>query len=57
MDAGALGGKLCGAGGGGFLLFVVEPECQDSVRAALSDLEEESVRHEGHGSQIMLSVD
>jgi len=55
-EAGALGGKLCGAGGGGFLMFIVEPECQDSVRAALSDLKEVSVRHEVHGSQIMLSV-
>src|SRR5215203_943042 len=26
MEAGAIGGKLCGAGGGGFLLFIVEPE-------------------------------
>lgn len=55
-EAGALGGKLCGAGGGGFLMFIVEPECHDSVRAALSDLKEVSVRHEVHGSQIMLSV-
>ena len=55
-DGGALGGKLCGAGGGGFLMFIVEPECQESVRAALSDLKEVSVRHEVHGSQIMLSV-
>ena len=56
-DAGALGGKLCGAGGGGFLMFLVEPRCQPSVRAALGDLKEVSVRHEVHGSQIMLQVD
>ena len=55
-EAGALGGKLCGAGGGGFLMFIVEPKCQDSVRSALDDLKEVSVRHEVHGSQIMLSV-
>ena len=35
---GALGGKLLGAGGGGFLLFVVPPERQDAVRGALEPL-------------------
>ena len=38
MKAGALGGKLLGAGGGGFLLFYVEPDKQKYVRDALSDL-------------------
>ena len=38
MAAGAVGGKLLGAGGGGFLLFYVEKEQQAAVRAALSDL-------------------
>ena len=38
MKAGALGGKLLGAGGGGFLLFFVEPERRAAVREALSDL-------------------
>jgi D-glycero-alpha-D-manno-heptose-7-phosphate kinase len=33
--AGALGGKLCGAGGGGFLMFIVPPEHQAAVTAAL----------------------
>ena len=37
-NAGATGGKLCGAGGGGFLLFYVEPDAQASVRAAMDDL-------------------
>ncbi len=36
MSAGALGGKLLGAGGGGFLLLVVQEENIDSVREALS---------------------
>lgn len=36
--AGAVGGKLLGAGGGGFLLFYVEPEAQPRVREALKDL-------------------
>lgn len=38
MAAGALGGKLLGAGGGGFLVFFAEPDTRDSVREALSDL-------------------
>ena len=38
LQAGALGGKLLGAGGGGFLLFYVEPEKQAGVRKALRDL-------------------
>jgi len=37
MKAGALGGKLLGAGGGGFLLFYVPFTKQDAVRAALKD--------------------
>ena len=38
MNAGALGGKLLGAGGGGFLIFYVQPERQDVVRNAMKDL-------------------
>jgi D-glycero-alpha-D-manno-heptose-7-phosphate kinase len=53
--AGALGGKLCGAGGGGFLLFFVPRECQERVRLALPDLCEVPVRAEVHGSQILLT--
>ena len=34
--AGALGGKLLGAGGGGFLVFYVQPDRQDSVRWAIA---------------------
>lgn len=52
--AGAIGGKLCGAGGGGFILFVVPPEHQENVRQALSDLREVKVRPEVHGSQTLL---
>lgn len=53
-EAGALGGKLCGAGGGGFLLFVVEPDRQDAVRRALKELTEVPVKYEVHGSQVLL---
>ena len=38
LDAGALGGKLCGAGGGGFMLFYVPPERKDAVRKRLKNL-------------------
>jgi len=38
LEAGALGGKLLGAGGGGFLVFYVQPEYQKSVRNAMQDL-------------------
>ena len=38
IAAGALGGKLLGAGGGGFLVFYVQPEKQASVRKAMKDL-------------------
>lgn len=38
INAGALGGKLLGAGGGGFLVFYVEPDAQSSVRKAMNDL-------------------
>jgi len=53
-EAGAVGGKLCGAGGGGCILFVVAPERQDLVREALRDLIEVSVGHEVHGSQVIV---
>lgn len=38
IAAGALGGKLLGAGGGGFLVFYAEPDAQASVRKAMSNL-------------------
>lgn len=38
MKAGALGGKLLGAGGGGFLIFYVQPEKQRAVKEAMKDL-------------------
>ena len=38
LKAGALGGKLLGAGGGGFLVFYVEPDARESVLEAMGDL-------------------
>lgn len=53
-DAGAVGGKLTGAGGGGFLLLFVEPDRRASVRAALHNLTHVPFRFERSGSQIIV---
>lgn len=55
MKAGAIGGKVAGAGGGGFLFFIVDPSCQAQVRAALSDLKEVRVHADPYGSRVVLS--
>ncbi len=57
LAAGAVGGKIVGAGGGGFLLFYCEPEYQDGVRAALSDLQETPFLFEPQGSKIIYVSD
>ena len=49
---GAYGGKLCGAGNGGFLLFLAPPERHTELRSALADLVELPVSEEAHGSAI-----
>lgn len=38
LSAGALGGKLCGAGGGGFMMFYVSPERKEALRSRLKNL-------------------
>ena len=53
LAAGALGGKLLGSGGGGFLLFYVEPEKQDAVRRAMADLLEIPFEFENEGTRII----
>lgn len=52
--AGALGGKLCGAGGGGFMLLFVEPDRQAHVRQALRDFLYVPFQIDWLGSQIIL---
>jgi D-glycero-alpha-D-manno-heptose-7-phosphate kinase len=52
--AGAVGGKLLGAGGGGFLAFYAEPEDQPRVRERLKDLIHVSVNLDREGSKIVL---
>lgn len=53
MKAGAIGGKLLGAGGGGFVLLFVEPQHKPKVRSALKDLLEVPIKFENLGSQII----
>ena len=53
VNAGAVGGKLLGAGGGGFLLFVVPPEKQNSVREALAPMKELAFDFAPLGSQVI----
>ncbi|NJP05744.1 MAG: kinase [Chloroflexaceae bacterium] len=52
-QAGAVGGKLLGAGGGGFILLFVEPSQQAAVRAELAELREVPFRFESQGTQII----
>lgn len=54
-QAGAFGGKLSGAGSGGFLTFIVPPEKKQSVRSALNDLKELSFKIDPRGSTIIYS--
>jgi len=53
MKAGALGGKLLGAGGGGFLVFYVQPEKQEAVKAAMKDLMYIPFKFEDGGTQVI----
>ncbi len=53
VDAGALGGKLLGAGGGGFLVFYVQPDFQDSVRWAMRDLMYIPFEFENSGTRVI----
>lgn len=53
MEAGALGGKLLGAGGGGFLVFYVRPEKQEAVRATMKDLMYIPFEFENGGTRVI----
>ena len=53
IKAGALGGKLLGAGGGGFLLFYVQPEYQENVLKKLSDLMFIPFKFEEMGTRVI----
>ena len=54
LGAGAIGGKVLGAGGGGFLLLATPPDRQDSVRAELKELRELPLRFSARGTHIAI---
>ena len=53
IKAGALGGKLLGAGGGGFLVFYVETEHRQAVKDAMSDLLYVPFEFENGGTRVI----
>jgi len=53
--AGAIGGKITGAGGGGFLLLYCPHEKQDAVRSALNSLQELPFQLERDGSKVIFN--
>jgi D-glycero-alpha-D-manno-heptose-7-phosphate kinase len=54
-EAGADGGKLCGAGGGGFMLLLAEPDRHRTIVEALPELASVSVGYEAHGTRVLLA--
>jgi D-glycero-alpha-D-manno-heptose-7-phosphate kinase len=54
LRAGAIGGKICGAGGGGFLLLYCPPEKRDAVKEAARPMREMKFRFERRGSTVLL---
>lgn len=53
MEAGALGGKLLGAGGAGFILFYCPKENQEEFRERMGDITELNFRFDNYGSKII----
>jgi len=54
IKAGALGGKILGAGGGGFVLFFVKPEHQEKVKTALSNFTYVPFKFDNTGSKVVV---
>jgi galactokinase/mevalonate kinase-like predicted kinase len=56
-EHGALGGKITGAGGGGFLLLYSEPACQNDVRSAMQreGVQEMAFAFDGQGAQVIVN--
>lgn len=53
IEAGALGGKLLGAGGGGFMIFYVQPDKQEAIKAAMKDLLYIPFQFEDGGTRVI----
>jgi D-glycero-alpha-D-manno-heptose-7-phosphate kinase len=56
MSAGAIGGKVAGAGGGGFMMVYCPPERQQAVRNALSDMMELPFNLERDGTKVIFNI-
>ena len=54
ISNGALGGKLLGAGGGGFILIVSDSKSRNNIKNSLKDLIEIEVNYNPKGSRILL---
>ena len=54
LMSGAEGGKLLGAGGGGFFLFYCKEENQEKLRTKLKDLREYNFNFESNGTSVIL---
>lgn len=57
LEAGAYGGKVLGAGGGGFLMFICPPEKQSALKSELSELRFVPMKFETWGSKIIFVGD
>ena len=53
MKAGAYGGKILGAGGGGFLMVLCPPDAQSQVKAELKELRPVTMKFDSFGSRIV----
>jgi D-glycero-alpha-D-manno-heptose-7-phosphate kinase len=58
LDAGAMGGKITGAGGGGFLMLYCRPESQPAVTRTLEDkgLKRMDYRFESMGARVLVNA-
>lgn len=54
-EAGAFGGKICGAGGGGFLLLIVPHDKKANVIKKLSNYKKLEIKIQHHGSKVIFS--
>ncbi len=57
LSAGALGGKILGAGGGGFMLIFARPKAQAQVKDSLKDMLHIPFRFENEGSKIIYNME
>ena len=55
INAGAWGGKVCGAGSGGFILFLVPEDRRESVSGSLARLKQIDIKFEQYGSQVIFA--